>query len=135
MYNFNVDRERKILFIEFSEYIDNSEALEASHEFKEILKKDIKNYIVVCDIGKLKSSTRAARLLLQDYMRKLCNLPPKKIIRIVEQYNGALLFDRAYSLSNSNYRVTKVSSAKKAMEIVDTIDEIPPVFQNFPCSN
>lgn len=118
MYKIEVNEERKILFIEFSGYVDNEEALKASHEFKKLTQKGIYQFSIICNISNLQQSTRNARIYLQKHMRELCNLSPNRIIRIINNYNGAMFFDRAHKLSNANYQVQRATSKEHALELI-----------------
>lgn len=118
MYKIDVNEEKKILYLEFSGYIDSEEALKASKEFSKLNPKSLYRHSVICNISKLHQSTRNARIYLQKHMRELCNISPNGIIRIINNYQGALFFDYAHKLANANYQVLRTSSKEHALELI-----------------
>jgi hypothetical protein len=68
-------------------------------------------------------------------MKLIESYEPKAVIRVLDGYSGAMIFDRAYSNIKANYKVVRVDSKEKAMEYLETLNQIPPVFKTPPSSN
>jgi hypothetical protein len=135
MYKFKVDRENRILFIDLEEFISNEETLKAAKDFWVNIANVGRGAVIICDITKFKSGTRVSRILLQKVMKLVESYEPRAVIRIIDAFNGAMIFDRAYKSIDAKYKIYRVGSMDQAMEIVNTVDEIPPVFKNPPLTN
>ena len=109
-----VDEKKNILVLECVGYIPTNEALTAAILFDQEIKKLKPEFVVLSNIKNLTSSTRQARIILQFAMRKIETLSPKKIIRVVKNYNGALFFDRAEQTAKIEYLIHRVNSEKEA---------------------
>jgi hypothetical protein len=129
MYRLRVDKGKKILFVDLEESVTNEESLEAAKDFWTKMASLGRGSVIICDITKFKNGSKVSRILLQKVMKLIESYEPKAVIRVLDGYSGAMIFDRAYSNIKANYKVVRVDSKEKAMEYLETLNQIPPVFK------
>jgi KaiC/GvpD/RAD55 family RecA-like ATPase len=135
MYRLRVDKGKKILFVDLEESVTNEESLEAAKDFWTKMASLGRGSVIICDITKFKNGSKVSRILLQKVMKLIESYEPKAVIRVLDGYSGAMIFDRAYRNIKANYKVVRVDSKEKAMEYLETLNQIPPVFKTPPSHN
>lgn len=119
MVRLSVDENKNLLILICEGYIPTDEALNSMMLFEKEIRKLKPGLSVISNISNLNSSTRQARIILQTAMRKIELLSPKSIIRVIGNYNGALIFDRAEVTAKINYKVHRVNNQKEAMSLIE----------------
>ena len=132
MYRSRVDKEKRILFIEIAEFISNEETLEATKDFWIKIASLGRDSYIICDITKFKSGNKVSFVLLQKVMKLVESYEPRAVIRVISAYSGAMVFDKAYKKTRVNYKLFRVDSQERALEVIDTLNQIPPIFKEPP---
>lgn len=135
MYKANLDKKRKLVFVELFDEFTVDQAYEATKDFWTKMASIGKNGYVICDITKFKNGTKGAGVILQKIMKLVDSYDPIAVIRVIDGYSGAMQFDRAYSAIGAAYKVYRVGTVEEAYEIVDSVNEIPCVFNKPPSKN
>lgn len=135
MYRAELDKERKIVFVELFDHFSVEESYEATKDFWAKMASIGRGGYVICDISKFKAGTRGSGVVLQKVMKLVDSYEPKAVIRIVDGFSGAMKFDRAYTRVGAHYKVYRVEDKEEAIKIVDTIENIPLVFNSPPSVN
>lgn len=135
MYKAEVDKQRKIVFVELEDEFSIEQSYEAIKDFWSKMASVGREAFIVCDITNFKNGSRGSRVILQKVMKLVESYEPKAVIRIINGYSGAMTFDRAYSAVKANYKVYRVEDKEKAMAVVDSLSLMPPVFKTPPSVN
>jgi len=135
MYKADLDKNRKLVFVELLDEFTVDQAYEATKDFWTKLASIGKNGYIICDLSKFKNGTRGASVILQRIMKLVDSYDPTAVIRVINGYSGSMQFDRAYGAVGAEYKVCRVGTVKEAYEIVDSVSEIPCVFNKPPLKN
>lgn len=135
IYSAEVDLKKRIVFVTLAAEFTIEQSYEAIKDFWTKMAAVGREAFVVCDITRFKSGSRGARVMLQKVMRLVESYEPTAVVRIIDNYTGAMCFDRAYSSLDVKYSVYRVSDKTEAMEIVQNLSRNVPVFRTPPSLN
>lgn len=123
MFKFYTKKKGAIFYMEFLGHIEDDEALKAEKVFNSRLEEIRSCRVLVSDISKFNSGTRLTRLILQRCMHTVKELKPKFVVRVIENYFGAVFFDRAYNMAKADYNIYKPSTESEYKSLKITLEE------------